>query len=90
MRAVLAFDGIDRKKHSSLISEFRKLYIKTKIFDENMSDIITKLFYMRINSDYEDFYVVSKEEVEQQLKNAKYFVKEIEKYLKIKNRKISK
>ena len=27
MRAVLAFDGIDRKKHSALISEFRKCYI---------------------------------------------------------------
>ena len=84
MRAVLAFDGIDRKKHSSLISEFRKLYIKTKVFNDNMSDIITKLFYIRINSDYEDFFVISKREIEQQLKNAEYFVNEIEKFLKIK------
>ena len=32
MRAVLALDGIDRKKHSGVISDFRKLYIKTNIF----------------------------------------------------------
>ena len=32
MRSVLAFDGIDTKHHSGVISEFRKLYIKTGIF----------------------------------------------------------
>lgn len=82
MRAVLALDGIDRKKHSAVISEFRKLYIKTKIFPNEMSDMITQLFYIRINSDYEDFYVVSKKEVKQQIANAEFFIREIEKYLK--------
>ena len=32
MRSVLAFAGIDTKHHSGVISEFRKLYIKTGIF----------------------------------------------------------
>ena len=60
------------------------LYIKTKIFDDNMSDIITKLFYIRVNSDYEDFYAISKKEVELQLKNAELFIQEVEKFLKTK------
>ena len=30
MRAVLAFDEIDMKRHSGVISEFRRRYIKTK------------------------------------------------------------
>jgi uncharacterized protein (UPF0332 family) len=40
MRAVLAFDGFDSKKHSGIIAEFRKPYIKTGIFQEKLSTII--------------------------------------------------
>ena len=81
MRAVLALDGLDKKKHSGVISDFRRLYIKTKIFSEKMSDIITDLFKIRTDSDYKDFYIISKKEVTQQIKNAKSFIKEIEKFL---------
>ncbi|MBQ8532730.1 MAG: HEPN domain-containing protein [Clostridia bacterium] len=31
MRSVLAFDDIDMKHHSGIISEFRRLYIKTNV-----------------------------------------------------------
>lgn len=82
MRAVLALDGIDRKKHSGVISEFRKLYIKTKIFSKDIANIATVLFDMRLDSDYRDFFTVSKQTVEEQLVNADYFIKETEKYLK--------
>lgn len=85
MRAVLAYDNIDRKKHSGLISEFRKLYIKTNIFSTEMSNTITSLFYIRTESDYNDFYIVSKKEIELQLKNAEHFFREIKKYLKNKS-----
>ena len=84
MRAVLAFDGIDRKKHSSVMAEFRKLYIKTNIFPNKMSDMITSLFEIRINSDYMDFYILPKKDVKEQIKNAKFFIKEVEKFLKAK------
>ena len=39
MRAVLAFDEIDMKRHSGVISEFRRRYIKTEIFETRMSEI---------------------------------------------------
>ena len=81
MRAVLAFDGIDNKKHSSVISDFRKLYVKTGIFDVEMSDIITKLFNIRSCSDYDDFYVIEKEKVKQQLDNAEIFINNIKAFL---------
>ena len=84
MRAVLAFDLIDMKSHKGIISEFRRLYIKTKIFSEKLSNIITELVIIRTNSDYEDFYIISKEEAEEQMKKAKFFIKEIEKFLKSK------
>ncbi len=81
MRAVLALDEIDMKHHSGIISEFRRLYIKTKIFDTKLSTIISALFDIRTDSDYDDFYVISKEEVKEQLDNAEYFLNEIKKYL---------
>lgn len=81
IRAVLAFDGIDMKHHSGVISEFRKLYIKTNIFDVRLSHIISVLFDIRTESDYDDFFIISKTEVEEQIENAEYFLTEIEKFL---------
>lgn len=85
MRAVLALNGIDKRKHSGIISEFRRLYIKTGIFDEEMSQIISELFDIRSDSDYDDFFVISKEEVIEQVANAKRFLDVICEYLSQKN-----
>lgn len=81
MRAVLALDGFDSKKHSGIIAEFRRTYIKTGVFPVELSDIIEELFNVRTESDYDDFFLLSKEEVAEQLKNAEIFVNSIEKYL---------
>ena len=81
MRAVLALDGFDSKKHSGVIAEFRKEYLKTELLPKELSFIIDALVEIRQGSDYDDFYIVSKEEVEEQLENAKIFVKEVEKFL---------
>jgi len=81
MRAVLALDGFDSKKHSGIIGEFRKSYIKTGCFPAEMSDIIDSLFSVRQSSDYDDFYLISREEVTDQLEKSKYFVSKIKEYL---------
>jgi len=81
MRALLALDGFDSKKHSGIISEFRKSYIKTGKFSAKFSDTIRDAFEIRIDSDYHDFYVISKEEVQQQIDNAKEFLEAIQEYL---------
>ena len=62
MRAVLALDGIDRKHHSGVISEFRRLYVKTGIFDRDVSSIIATMSLMRHDSDYDDYIPIEKEE----------------------------
>lgn len=81
MRAVFALDGLDFKKHTGVIAEFRKSYIKTGVFDKRLSNIIDSLKDARQGSDYDDFYLISKEEVSQQVSNARFFVFEIENYL---------
>jgi uncharacterized protein (UPF0332 family) len=81
MRAVLAMEHIDFAKHSGVSSYFRKAYIKTGIFDDEYSDIIREAFDYRSDSDYDDFYVISKEEVAEQIANAKKFYDGVNKYL---------
>lgn len=84
MRAVLALDGFDSKKHSGIIAEFRRNYLKTELLPKELSNIIDALVEIRQGSDYDDFYVVSKDEVSEQLENAKMFISEVEKFLKTK------
>ena len=84
MRAVLAFDKIDMKHHSGIIAEFRRLYIKTGIFDAELSKIISVLSDSRNDSDYDDFFIVSKEEVAEQIKNAELFLEKIKEYVSTK------
>jgi uncharacterized protein (UPF0332 family) len=81
MRAVLALDKLDFKKHSGVISEFQRLYIKTKRFPVEFSVIIENAFIIRGKSDYEDFYVISKDEVVRQAESAKTFFEAVERYL---------
>ena len=81
IRAVLALEGKDFAKHSGIISFFRQNYIKTGILDVSLSDIITDAFQVRTECDYNDYYIISKAEVEEQVQNAERFIKTISDYL---------
>jgi len=81
VRAVLALEGVDRKKHAGVIAYFQQHYIKTGIFDRKYSSVLQDAFEIRQDSDYEDFYVISKADLENQINNAKRFVGEVEHYL---------
>ena len=82
MRSVMALESVDFKSHSAVISYFRKEYIKTKKLNLQLSDMLTDLFQIRNESDYDDFYILSKSEVEEQIRNAEYFFEQIRVYLK--------
>ena len=81
MRAVLALDGYDSKRHSGIITAFRQGYIKTGKFDALYSDTIKDAFDIRSDSDYQDFYAVSKSDVQQQIDSAKAFVEAVAEYI---------
>ena len=83
IRAVLALEGVDFKKHSAVIAYFQQHYIKTGLFKSKYSDFARDAFSIRADSDYEDFYVVSKEDAEEQLANAKQFYSAVKEYLEM-------
>ena len=70
LRSVTALDGFDAKKHSTVIAYFNQWYVKTEIFEKGMTKLIGSAFEMRGNADYQDFYIVSKEQTQQQIDNA--------------------
>ena len=81
MRAANVLKGFDSSKHSGVIAFFTKEYLKTEILDRNLAVIIKDSSLCREKSDYDDFYVAGRVEAEEQLKNAKWFVKQIEDYV---------
>lgn len=81
MRAILALDEFDSKKHSGIIAAFRQRYIKTGVFPVKYSEIIELAYKIRSKSDYDDFYVISKDDVSEQITNSKEFLSEVTEYL---------
>jgi uncharacterized protein (UPF0332 family) len=81
LRAILALDGMDFKKHSGVISYFQKEYVKTGKFASVISDYIRAAFIIRNDSDYQDFFVVSKEDAETQIQNAQKVIEAVSAYL---------
>jgi uncharacterized protein (UPF0332 family) len=79
---VLALDGIDFKKHSAVIAYFQKEYVKTGIFDTTISRHITSAFQIRNESDYEDFFLASKNDATEQLANAREIFAAVDAYIK--------
>ena len=81
MRAVLVFDNFDSSKHSGVIAEFRRRYIKEGIFPTEMSKMIGSAFTIRNASDYDDMFIASKNDTEEQINNAEYVYKVINEYI---------
>jgi uncharacterized protein (UPF0332 family) len=82
IRAILALDGFDSKKHSGVIAYFREKYIKTAVFGKTYSAIIGNAFDMRNNSDYIDFFETSMDDAKGLVENARLFLNAVEAYLK--------
>ncbi len=80
-KAALATLELDSRKHSGVISMFNINFIKTGILPKEYRKIIASAQDLRLASDYDDFYLVSRNEAEKSLENAKIFISGVEEYL---------
>ena len=78
MRAMNILKGFDSSKHSGVIAFFTKEYLKENILDRNLSIVIKNSAFLREKSDYDDFYIASKQEAEKQLEEAERFLDAVE------------
>lgn len=81
VRAVLANDRIDFSKHSGVIAYFQREYIKKGIFEKKYSKYLQTAFQIRNSCDYDDFFLASKQDAEEQYQRAKEFQQIIKNYL---------
>lgn len=81
INAIHAMNGKGYKRHKDALANFNKEYVKTEIFPRTMGRKISEAEEIRHASDYDDFYVASKEETERQVIIAEEFIQLVEKYL---------
>lgn len=79
--AVLALENKAFKKHKDTIGYFNQNYIKTNVFDRELGHRISVAEEVRHNSDYDDFYIVNKQETEKQIETAELFLQAVIDYL---------
>lgn len=80
INAIHALSGKAYKRHKDAIGNFNKDYIKTEIFPREIGRRIGEAEEIRHASDYDDFYVASREESERQVVVADEFILLVEKY----------
>lgn len=81
IKAILALEQTDFKKHSTVIAYFNKEYISKGIFSKELGKRISEATFYREKSDYVDFYIVTKEECKFQIDTAILVIENIEKYI---------
>lgn len=81
MRAILALEGVDFKKHKDVQAYFNKNYVNTELFPKTMGRKISEASKIREDSDYDDEFVVNSEKTARQIETAKELIKLVEKYM---------
>ena len=80
--AIHALDGNAYKRHKDALANFNKNYVKTEIFPRKLGKRIVESEEIRHASDYDDFYIATREEAEEQIQTAKELVKLVEEYVR--------
>ncbi len=83
IKALLATQQIDVETHNGAVSQFNLIFIHrdNSIFTKNDYPKIAKADRIRNASDYDDFYVVNKEETRELLDFAEDFLRRTEEYI---------
>ena len=82
IRAVLALEPIDFKKHKDVVAYFNKNYISTEIFPRQLGKRIMQAKRIREDSDYDDEYVANQEATKAQIDTAEELISLVENYIK--------
>lgn len=78
--AVHALDGKSYKRHKDTLANFNRDYVKMEIFPKTFGRRIARAEEIRHASDYDDFYIATKEKAEEQILTAKELIDQVETY----------
>lgn len=85
IKAVLALEDIDFKRHKDVVAYFNQNYVAKDLFDREVGRSLSRLQNKREISDYNDFFVASVDEAKEQLEKAEMIADKIKEYLKSKD-----
>ena len=81
IKAVLALEPIDFKRHKDVIAYFNKNYVHTEIFPKSIGRKVSDASRIREDSDYDDEFVVRPEDTIAQIQTAKEMIELSENYI---------
>lgn len=81
IKAVLALEEIDFKRHKDAIGYFNKSYVATNKFPRELGRKIGMLKQLREKSDYDDFFIAGKEEAGIQIETAELMITEVKRFI---------
>ena len=81
IRAVLALDSIDFKRHKDVVAYFNKEFVAQGKFPGEMGRRLARLKMKREESDYSDFFIASADEAQTQIQSVEYILPLIKEYL---------
>lgn len=84
--AVLALEGIAFKRHKDTLGYFNKNYVAAEIFPREIGRKIVKAEEIRHASDYDAFYIASKEDTVQQVETADKLIQLLSDFCQNKNK----
>lgn len=81
IKAVLALEPIDFKRHKDVLAYFNKNYVHLNIFPRSIGHKIVEASAIREDSDYDDEFTVDEEKTFKQIQTAKELIDLVEKYI---------
>jgi len=83
IKALLATEQVEVTTHNGALKQFNLIFIYkgSGTFTQEDYQKVARAEQIRNASDYDDFYLASKEETRQQVENAEYLVNKIEQYI---------
>ena len=83
IKALLATELVEVVTHNGALKQFNLIFIYkgNGTFTQEDYQKVARAEQIRNASDYDDFYLASKEETRQQVENAGYLVDKVEKYI---------
>lgn len=81
VKAVLALGTVDFKRHKGVIAYFNQHYVAAGIFERELGRKLATLKQLREKSDYDDFYIASREQALIQVETARLILERVTEYL---------
>ena len=81
IKALLALEEVDFKRHKDVVAYFNKTYAATERIPREIGRKVAHLQQKREKSDYDDFYLASREETVEQVENTRSVIEMIRNYI---------